>query len=316
VQGYDIIGDIHGHADRLVMLLGMMGYEKKSYYRHPERKAIFLGDFIDRGPAIHRTLGIVRPMVDSGEAYAVMGNHEYNAICFHSPEPVAVKKGAGSNPGGNRGWLRPRSQKNILQHSETLIQFARADENFLHYIEWFKKLPFFLELEGFRVVHACWDPGLISSLKIRHRGGVVNDEFFPRSSKRGKLEKRIADTLLKGKEIPLPGLTFKDKDGVERSRIRIKWWQGNYESYNDISFSDNPQLPQNMAVPEEELSGIAWYPEDDKPVFVGHYWLDGEIGPVAKNVACVDYSVAMGGRLAAYRWDGEARIDKMKFVYA
>lgn len=47
---------------------------------------IFLGDFIDRGPKIRETLQIVRAMVDAGTALAVMGNHEYNAICFHSPE--------------------------------------------------------------------------------------------------------------------------------------------------------------------------------------------------------------------------------------
>jgi hypothetical protein len=254
-------------------------------------------------------------MVDRGSAYAVMGNHEYNAICFHYPKGAPQKEGVKPAPGTNHAWLRTRSSKNIIQHSETMIQFARSEQNFLDHIEWFKKLPFFLEFEGFRIVHACWDRELISSLVDLHSDGIVDDGFFPRSSKPGNLEKRIADTLLKGKEIPLPGMTFKDKDGAERSRIRIKWWQGNYVSFNDISFSDNPRLPNDMVVPEEELRGIVWYPEDEKPVFVGHYWLDGNIGPVAKNVACVDYSVAMGGKLVAYRWDGETRIDASKFVY-
>jgi hypothetical protein len=316
VQGYDIIGDIHGHADRLIKLLKMMGYEKRSCYKHPERKAIFLGDFIDRGPAILETLKLVRPMVENGSAYAVMGNHEYNAICFHSLKTVTPKKEVGKQvPTQNHAWLRPRSPKNIMQHSESMIQFARAEENFLDYIGWFKKLPFFLEFKGFRIVHACWDRDLISKLTDRHSNGVVDESFFPMSSKSGNLEKRIADTLLKGKELPLPGVTFKDKDGVERSRIRIKWWQGNYESFNDISFADNPRLPPDMVVPKEDLSGIVWYPEDEKPVFVGHYWLEGDIGPLSRNIVCVDYSVAMGGKLAAYRWDGETRIDASKFIY-
>lgn len=58
-MNYDIIGDIHGHADELIRLLDKLGYKKSNgYYRHPvtERKAIFVGDFIDRGPKIRETL--------------------------------------------------------------------------------------------------------------------------------------------------------------------------------------------------------------------------------------------------------------------
>ncbi len=86
---YDLIGDIHGHADALQHLLNRLGYSRqKSVYGHPERQAIFLGDFIDRGPQIRETLEIVRPMVDSGAALAVMGNHEINALAFHTPHPI------------------------------------------------------------------------------------------------------------------------------------------------------------------------------------------------------------------------------------
>jgi len=48
---YDFIGDIHGHASELVDLLAALGCSKhKGVYKHHERRAIFLGDFIDRGP--------------------------------------------------------------------------------------------------------------------------------------------------------------------------------------------------------------------------------------------------------------------------
>ena len=47
----DLIGDIHGHADELVQLLEILGYRKpQGVYGHPERKVIFLGDFIDTLP--------------------------------------------------------------------------------------------------------------------------------------------------------------------------------------------------------------------------------------------------------------------------
>ena len=47
---YDLIGDIHGYADELVELLGTLGYQKAhGVYCHPERRVIFVGDFVDRG---------------------------------------------------------------------------------------------------------------------------------------------------------------------------------------------------------------------------------------------------------------------------
>jgi len=48
-------------------------------------------------------------------------------------------------------------------------------------------------------------------------------------------------------------------------------------------------------------------------VFVGHYWLTGTPKPLTNNVACTDYSVAKGGKLVAYRWDGEPSLREEKF---
>ena len=79
----DLIGDIHGHADKLVQLLEKLGYSKQNnYYAHPEREVLFVGDYIDRGPQIRETLEIVKQMVENQSAIALMGNHEYNALCF------------------------------------------------------------------------------------------------------------------------------------------------------------------------------------------------------------------------------------------
>ena len=70
---YDIIGDIHGQADKLEALLRTLGYrERGGAWRHPARTAIFVGDFIDRGPAQVRSVTIARRMVDAGAAPAVM----------------------------------------------------------------------------------------------------------------------------------------------------------------------------------------------------------------------------------------------------
>jgi len=64
---WDIIGDIHGCADSLQVLLRKLGYvSSNGVYRHPARKAAFLGDFIDRGPDQLGVLDTVRAMTDAG----------------------------------------------------------------------------------------------------------------------------------------------------------------------------------------------------------------------------------------------------------
>jgi hypothetical protein len=43
--------------------------------------------------------------------------------------------------------------------------------------------------------------------------------------------------------------------------------------------------------------------------------MEGEPVPLAPNIACLDYSVAKpGGKLVAYRWDGEKVLDPGKYV--
>ena len=81
IQGYDLVGDIHGHADALRRLLHKLDYvEVEGVFRHPQREMIFVGDFIDRGPQQREVLRIARAMCAAGVASAVMGNHEFNAI--------------------------------------------------------------------------------------------------------------------------------------------------------------------------------------------------------------------------------------------
>src|SRR5690606_28407561 len=109
---YDLIGDIHGHAAPLQHLLTRLGYnEIKGVWQHPERKVIFLGDFVDRGPAQVETVRIARDMVESGHALAVMGNHEFNAVAWAMVDP--------ENP---ETFLRPHTDKNRNQHQAFLDQ--------------------------------------------------------------------------------------------------------------------------------------------------------------------------------------------------
>jgi hypothetical protein len=111
-QHYDVIGDVHGHADALRRLLITLGYtESKSHdlFRHDTRKAIFVGDFVDRGPDQRKVIRIARNMCEAGTASAVLGNHEFNAIAW-------------ATPNGEGGFLRDHSEKNKRQHVEFLRQ--------------------------------------------------------------------------------------------------------------------------------------------------------------------------------------------------
>ena len=142
---YDIIGDIHGYYPELVRLLKKMGYglSERGHYYHPDRQAIFVGDYIDRGKHSKEVVQLVRTMQEKGSAIALMGNHEYNAICFHTK--------------GSRGeYLRSNTLQNINQHSATLQSFG--DHGFLsESLDWFKQLPLYFENDYLRVDHACWN---------------------------------------------------------------------------------------------------------------------------------------------------------------
>ena len=76
---FDIIGDVHGCGDELEELLTMLGYapEADGAWRHATgRRAIFLGDLVDRGPRVPDVLRIVLRMVEAESAFAVPGNHD------------------------------------------------------------------------------------------------------------------------------------------------------------------------------------------------------------------------------------------------
>ena len=300
----DFIGDIHGHAKKLEALLVKLGYtSNKGTYSHPERTVLFVGDYIDRGPQIRKTLQIIRAMVESGNAIALMGNHEYNALCFHSRESAG-------------GHLRPHLIKNIIQHFKTLKQFQNRQEECKGYLDWFKTLPLFYESETFRAVHACWDSGNIEYLRSQLIDDRLNNDLIYQSVKEGtELYHAIEDTL-KGKEIEMKdGLNFKDKDGTRRNEIRIKWWEDPASStYKAISvelIKDLQEVPIEMSL----LRSTGYYTEVEKPVFFGHYWLKGKPLLYRGNICCLDYSVAKHGHLVAYRFDGEQRLDAGKLVY-
>ena len=318
-MNYDIIGDIHGHAEALKSLLSSMGYrEERHGWRHPGRQAIFVGDFIDRGPNQIEVVEIVRRMVDSGNAQAVMGNHEFNAIAWFLPDS--------KHPGE---YLRPHhsskyGNKNYNQHKEFLDEVSGTRQH-EEIIDWFLSLPLWLELDGFKVVHACWHPKFMAYLapQLAEGNRLTRDLMVAASLEPDDAEKdtpapsvfKAVEALTKGIEIPLPSpITFKDKDGNERGRVRVRWWDTEAVTYQQAAMfegDDRNQLP-NELIPEHSRIGH----DGGKPLFIGHYWQDGDPELFSDKVACLDYSVAKGGKLVAYRWDGESVLNQGRLHWA
>lgn len=102
---FDIIGDVHGCADELRALLRQLGYAQGALpedespwgtetWAHPEgRKAVFLGDLVDRGPAVLDAIRIARNMVQSGAALCIAGNHDVKLARWLRGKQVQVKHG-------------------------------------------------------------------------------------------------------------------------------------------------------------------------------------------------------------------------------
>ncbi len=296
VQGYDLVGDIHGHADALHRLLRVLDYvEIEGVFRHPERQMIFVGDFIDRGPQQREVLKIARSMCEAGAAKAVMGNHEFNAIGWAAQD----------NDGA---FLRSHSAKNANQHAKFLVQIGESSAAHKDAIDWFRSLPVWLDLPGFRVIHACWHDASCEALKpFLDEAGRFTDEGVFESYRHGTAAHAAVEILLKGPEECLPtGIHFTDKDGHRREEVRLRWWDQTATSFRKAALGMDGRENE---LPDSRLPTDYRYHER-KPVFFGHYWLKDRPEITAPNAACLDFSVAKDGFLTAYRWSGEPELIK------
>jgi hypothetical protein len=249
-----------------------------------------------------------------------MGNHEFNAIAWHTPDP--------DEPGE---YLRPRFRgsngpKNRKQHRRFLDEVEHDPATHADIIIWFKTLPLWLELPGLRVVHACWHQRFMDYLAPRlGPGQTLQDALLVPATREpaDKAEKdtptpsvfKAAEALTKGIEMPLPeGLSFVDNDGERRDRVRVRWWDSEAETYRqaaDLAEELRDRVPDAPIPPHARINV-----PDDRPIFFGHYWRIGRPVPFSPTLACVDYSAAKGGPLVAYRWDDESSLIASRFVSA
>ena len=304
MAGRDIVGDVHGHGDALRALLGALGYaERGGAFRHPGgRVAVFVGDLVDRGPRQVEAVDLVRRMLDAGTAVAVAGNHEFNAACFAHEDP--------RSPGDH---VRRRRGRNVGHHQSYLDQVGGADSA-LHreHAAFFASLPLWLDLGDLRVVHACWHPASIALLSgILEPGRGFGARFAELATDPAAFD--AAEKLCKGVEVALPpGVTFLDAQGSTRRRGRAAWWVEDAASLADVVAE--PAL--RGRVPDAPAPEGSFLPDDGgSPILFGHYWMTGLPRLLTRTRACLDFSVAKGGVLCAYRHDGERELDVAKLAW-
>lgn len=302
---FDVIGDIHGQNEKLAALLAKMGYRQvQGAWRHPTRRVIFAGDFVDRGPGQLATLDTVRRMVEAGSALAVMGNHEFNAIAFHTPDPIA-----------DGLHLRIRNEKNRRQHAGFLDEVGEDSALHDHWVKWFMELPLWLENDHLRVVHACWHPAHMQSLASHlGPGNTLTPALVEMASRSGSPQFKSVEAICKGLEIDLPDpVSYTDAEGTVRHRTRVRWWDESANTYRRAAMIGPTEAEQ---LPDDLLPGDAMVVYDQaKPVFFGHYWFTGTPGILSPKVCCVDYSAARDHHpLVAYRYSGEPALSNENLV--
>ncbi len=305
----DFIGDVHGCAEKLLGLLRTLGYgDDNGTFTHPDRSAVFVGDLIDRGPQQVELLSIVRSMVEAGSAQVLMGNHEFNAVSYVTPDPRE-----------SSAFMRPRTgargAKNRHQHEDFLVQIGENSALHRETIAWFKTLPLYLDLAEVRVVHACWhDPSIGALSGLSEPGRPLPDEFFVRANTQEDPLYRAVETVLKGPEVALgTDGPYLDKDGHERSDAQIRWWDTSATTLRELAeIPPGSLMPGGSPFPplpdRREDSATRFRDSGDVPVLFGHYWFAGTPRVAGPRTACLDYSAVRGGPLIAYRWEGETEL--------
>jgi len=292
---YDIIGDVHGHAALLRKLLLKLGYKKgEKGYSHAERKAIFVGDFINRGPEIRKTIRIIRTMVENDNAFAIIGNHEINAIVFHLKDK-------------NGKSLVKEPQKNYLSLFKTINEFLAYPDEWKSHLRWMRQLPLFLDLGDLRIVHACWSDAAINIVKSafdqeRSRKSIFK-EFY--KNPKSEISKSIS-VLTKGIDFKMPGdLKVINNKGVAPRTFRLSWWENPLDkTFRQMSFESKFELPE-YTLPIEILPVTFFYSENEPIVFFGHFCRGHGPHIINNNLCCVDSCVSEAKTLTAYSWNGE-----------
>lgn len=301
---YDIIGDIHGHYDMLIKLLEKLGYKAKGEsFHHEERKLIFTGDIINRGNKIRKTINLIRNIVESGDGFCILGNHELNAILYSTTD----KSGKS---------IRKHLPRYKLPLMKTLEEYNNYTNEYKDVIQWFRTLPLYLDLGDLRIAHGGWNSQHIETIKWYTEDTKKLKKKFLKSYVNDPKLRIAVNEIVKGKELNLPkDLLIKDNRGIIRRSFRIKWWENpEGRTFSEIAFGNRFELP-NYSIPKEIIPQIKPYHIDEPPIFLGHYCLNKGAKIFQGNICCIDTCVVRSNSLTAYRWSGEKKLKSKNIIY-
>lgn len=293
----DVIGDVHGELEALKKLIFVLGYDING--NHPQnRKLVFVGDLVDRGPDSPGVICFVKNILKHNNGQMVLGNHEINVLQH--------KAKSGS------GWYFNQQ----LHKDKDYLPFKTTDDNEKKDIfDFLSSQPIALENEKLRIVHAAWineridearkiNLGLIGksyidiekniNFEIQSSGLLANyhleqdewaDELEDPTANIPFLEYTCAYNLMHQMNNPLRVLTsgseVKAKNvffasGKWRFVQRENWWD-HYEDQTPVIIGHfwrkyNSELEVNDENVFSNIENIAWHGKN-------------------KNVFCVDYSV-------------------------
>ena len=306
----DIIGDIHGEIEALEKLLVHLGYDIEG--RHPDgRRLVFVGDFCDRGPNSPAVLGRVEQLVKSGNAHAVLGNHEINLLRNDAKD-------------GSGWYFDERVDKDQRKYAP-FERASSAQKNQI--VEFLSTLPLALERDDLRIIHAAWIADCIEPMRSIQRSDLLS--CFDSWDK-------AADRYAKGLLSKLAEEQRQWPHNLEDPLLHPPFLHARAE-YDSVSQMINPIKILTSGVERKAaapfyVSGkwrfmdrVKWWDNysDSVPVVIGHYWRRFHAGPDSQtrgesslfeelssyawhgqrgNVFCVDYSV--GGRWSARRPEG------------
>ncbi|MDC1105133.1 metallophosphoesterase [Prolixibacteraceae bacterium] len=302
-MNYDIIGDVHGHATLVKKLLAKLGYqEEDGVWCHHDRKAIFCGDFINRGPDIVETFEIVKGMCERGHAYAILGNHEFSLII--------------RNAFKGKDLMKPDFVKKAGRVCKsTRMAFREREIPMKEYVKWLRSLPLFLELKDFRVVHASWsDTSIALVSKLREKKVWKKSDIREMVLNNGALLKEIS-LLVHGPMMTMPkNMKIYCNRGLNRKAFRLKWWCDPLPTtFREICFEGRFTLP-DYTVPKELMPTVEVYPPSAPALFCGHYCRADGAQLLSHNIVCVDSCISHSNTLSAYQHTVGERISQDNLV--
>lgn len=256
IKRLSFIGDIHGQYKKLLKLLDHLSFDLDDLEANAgNSQLVFMGNLIDSAPGFEgdqlSLLQLVESLVAQDHAYCLLGNHEFNAIAWATE----------LRPGE---WARSHSAQHFKQHQLFLETLGEGSEQYLYWINWLKKRPFFINFESVSAIHARWDEPALSAIEpYLNDDNSLKEDYWVNAFDPNHELFALCETLLKGAECPFSkGEPFAEISGSVRPRQGVEWWWA-YEQLENV-----------------------------KPVVVGHYRLTGLPEAKSKKVICVDYNAA------------------------